>query len=43
MAVKYDINIYRLGGFMNDELKISYLIYNFGALTFHIFFKRFIW
>ena len=26
-AVKYDINIYRLGGFMDDELKISYLIY----------------
>ena len=39
-AVKYDINIYRLGGFMDDELKISYLIYNFGALTFSYYFSK---
>ena len=27
-------SIYRLGGFMGDELKISNLIFNFGILTF---------
>ena len=32
--------IYRLGGFMDDELKISNLIYHFGVLTFSFFFNK---
>ena len=33
-AVKYNDLIYRLGGFMDDELKISGIIYYFGLLVF---------
>ena len=33
-------NIYRLGGFMNDELKISNLIFHFGSLVFAYFFSK---
>ena len=34
-------NIYRLGGFMDDELKISNLIYHFGTLVFaYNFYKK---
>ncbi len=32
--------IYRLGGFMDDELKISNLIFNIGALVFSYFFSK---
>ena len=32
--------IYRLGGFMDDELKISNLIFNLGALVFSYFFSK---
>lgn len=31
--------IYRLGGFMDDELKISNLVYHFGTLVFSFFFS----
>ena len=34
-------SVYRLGGFMNDELKISNIIFNFGALVFCYFFQKF--
>ena len=33
-------SIYRLGGFMNDELKISNLLYHFGALIFSFYFSK---
>lgn len=33
-SIKYDETIFRLGGFMNDELKISGIIYSFGLLVF---------
>ena len=33
-------NIYRLGGFMDDELKISNLIFHIGALVFSYFFSK---
>ena len=33
-------SVYRLGGFMNDELKISNIIFNFGALVFCYFFSK---
>lgn len=33
-------NIYRLGGFMDDELKISNLIYHFGTLVFAYNFSK---
>ena len=33
-------SVYRLGGFMNDELKISNLIYHFGALIFSYYFCK---
>lgn len=33
-------NIYRLGGFMDDELKISNLIFHFGSLVFAYFFSK---
>ncbi len=32
--------IYRLGGFMGDELKISNLVFHFGAITFGYFFTN---
>jgi O-antigen ligase len=32
--------IYRLGGFMDDELKISNLIFNLGTLVFSYFFSK---
>ncbi len=32
--------VYRLGGFMNDELKISNLLYHFGALIFSFYFCK---
>ena len=32
--------IYRLGGFMGDELKISNLVFHFGAFTFGYFFTN---
>ena len=33
-------DVYRLGGFMGDELKISNLIFHFGALAFIYSFSR---
>ena len=33
-------SIYRLGGFMDDELKISNLIFHIGALVFSYFFSK---
>lgn len=33
-------NIYRLGGFMGDELKISNLVFHFGTLVFTYFFTE---
>ena len=33
-------NIYRLGGFMSDELKISNLVFHFGTLIFTYFFTE---
>ena len=36
-------SVYRLGGFMNDELKISNIIFNFDELSyFVIFFQKFL-
>ena len=32
--------VYRLGGFMDDELKISNLLYHFGALIFSFYFCK---
>ncbi len=37
-AHKLSKDIFRLSGFMNDELKIANLIYNFGLLAFTYFF-----
>ncbi len=33
-------NLYRLGGFMGDELKISNLLFHFGAIVFSYFFSK---
>ena len=40
-SIKYDEHVFRLGGFMNDELKISGIIFNFGLLVFsYIYFNK---